>query len=62
MEEHETTFDWDPEKNRENLRKHGIRFETASLIFGDPWILSRKDLSHGEIEERFNASGKFRRE
>jgi uncharacterized DUF497 family protein len=48
-------FDWDPAKDSENLRKHGIRFETAKLVFEDPWIVSRKDLSHNESEERYNA-------
>jgi uncharacterized DUF497 family protein len=52
-------FVWDPAKNRENLRKHGICFETAELAFEDPWILSRKDLSHGEAEERYNALGEI---
>jgi uncharacterized DUF497 family protein len=48
-------FDWDPAKSRENLRKHGVRFETASLVFEDRWILSRKDSSHDDAEERYNA-------
>jgi uncharacterized DUF497 family protein len=52
-------FIWDPAKNRENLRKHGVRFETASLVFDDPWILSRKDLSHDDAEERYNAVGEI---
>jgi hypothetical protein len=52
-------FDWDPAKNRENLRKHGVGFETASLIFEDQWILSRKDLSHDDAEERYNALGEI---
>jgi hypothetical protein len=50
---------WDPAKSRENLRKHGVRFETASLVFDDPWILSRKDLSHDDAEERYNAIGEI---
>jgi uncharacterized DUF497 family protein len=54
-----SSFDWDPVKNRENLRKHGVRFETASLVFEDPWIMSRKDISHGEAEERYNALGEI---
>jgi uncharacterized protein len=52
-------FDWDPVKNRENLRKHGVRFETASLVFEDPWLLSRKDISHDDAEERHNALGEI---
>jgi len=59
MEERASRFEWDPVKNRENLRKHGVRFETASLIFEDPWILSRKDLSHDDEEERFDALGEI---
>jgi hypothetical protein len=52
-------FVWDPAKNRENLRKHGVRFETAKLVFEDQWILSRRDLSHDDAEERFNALGEI---
>ena len=54
-----SSFEWDPVKNRENLRKHGVRFETASLVFEDPWILSRKDSFHGGAEERYNALGEI---
>jgi len=59
MNEPISRCDWDPVKNRENLRKHGVRFETASLVFADPWILSRKDISHDDAEERFNALGEI---
>jgi uncharacterized DUF497 family protein len=52
-------FDWDPAKNRENRRKHGVGFETASLVFEDQWILSRKDLSHHDAEDRYNALGEI---
>jgi uncharacterized DUF497 family protein len=33
-------FEWDDEKNRQNLRKHEISFETAALVFDDPRVLS----------------------
>ena len=52
-------FDWDPAKNRENLRKHDVSFETAATAFEDQWILSRKDLSHDDAEERYNALGEI---
>ncbi len=29
-------FEWDERKNSTNLRKHGISFETARLVFDDP--------------------------
>jgi uncharacterized protein len=36
-------FTWDERKNRENQRKHGISFETASLVFDDPYQVSIQD-------------------
>jgi len=35
-------FEWDANKARSNLRKHGIRFEEA-VLFDDPRHLSRQD-------------------
>ena len=34
---------WTPEKNRTNQRDHGLSFETARLVFGDPLAVSRHD-------------------
>jgi uncharacterized DUF497 family protein len=59
MEEPANPFEWDPAKNRENHRKHGVSFETASQVFEDEWILSIKDASHENMEERFNALGEI---
>jgi uncharacterized DUF497 family protein len=36
-------FDWDQKKNRMNLAKHKVSFETAALIFDDPHCVSRFD-------------------
>lgn len=36
-------FAWDERKNRANQRKHGVSFETASLVFDDPDHLTRQD-------------------
>ena len=36
-------FAWDERKNRINKRKHGISFETAILVFDDPYHLTRQD-------------------
>jgi uncharacterized DUF497 family protein len=36
-------FDWDDRKNAINLRKHGIDFETATLVFDDPLQLPLMD-------------------
>jgi uncharacterized protein len=34
---------WDDAKNRENIRKHGLSFETAQYVFADPLALSQID-------------------
>jgi uncharacterized DUF497 family protein len=49
-------FEWDENKNRQNLLKHYVRFETAALIFDDPNMLAEKDPSSGD-EERWNTLG-----
>jgi uncharacterized protein (DUF4415 family) len=36
-------FTWDERKNRANQRKHGVSFETATLVFDDPYHLSTQD-------------------
>ena len=33
-------FVWDEEKNRRNFAKHKISFETAKLVFEDPFSIS----------------------
>ena len=32
------SFEWDEDKNRANLLKHGISFEEAELISGDRYF------------------------
>jgi uncharacterized DUF497 family protein len=34
---------WDPRKDAANRRKHGLSFDTAQLVFDDPFQLSRPD-------------------
>lgn len=36
-------FTWDERKNRSNKAKHGVSFETALMVFDDPYHLSRPD-------------------
>jgi len=38
-----TEFEWDVNKAKSNLRKHGIRFEDAVFVFDDPHHLSMQD-------------------
>lgn len=50
-------FEWDPKKDETNRMKHGIAFETAQLVFGDPLALSVPDSRHSEGEERWITVG-----
>lgn len=49
-------FEWDEAKNNSNRKKHGISFELASLVFQDPFVLSRLD-SRFDQEERWLSIG-----
>jgi len=40
------TFEWDSRKARSNLAKHGVAFERATTIFGDPRSLTIPDPEH----------------
>jgi uncharacterized DUF497 family protein len=51
-------FEWDPEKEENNFRDHGIHFETAKQIFTDWFRLERQDDS-STIEERWQTMGFF---
>jgi hypothetical protein len=50
-------FEWDPVKAEANQRKHGIGFEEAATIFGDPMSLTIADQQHSEAEPRFITVG-----
>ena len=45
-------FEWDEDKARRNLAKHGVSFEEASTIFSDPLELTIADPLHSEEEDR----------
>ena len=50
-------FEWDPDKARENLTKHGVDFAEASTVFGDPLEVTISDPEHSEGEARFLSLG-----
>jgi len=52
-----TCFDWDPDKDVENQRKHGVSFARAQYAFADPKRVIAKDITHSQIEERFYCFG-----
>ena len=51
------TFEWDDEKNKINLEKHGIDFETAMLVFNDLQRIQIYDMEHSTEEDRYNTIG-----
>ena len=50
-------FEWDPAKADLNLAKHGVAFDEASTVFGDPLATTVRDLFHSDDEERFLTTG-----
>ena len=45
-------FEWDPKKAVTNLKKHGVAFQEAATVFGDPLAITFQDPDHSEDEER----------
>ncbi|MBM3219947.1 MAG: BrnT family toxin [Candidatus Rokubacteria bacterium] len=55
-------FEWDPAKAATNRRKHGVTFDEASTVFGDPLALMIADPDHSEQEDRYVLVGASVRE
>lgn len=53
----ELRFEWDPSKDALNQEKHGVSFEEASSVFGDPFSTTIPDPDHSEDEFRFLTLG-----
>lgn len=50
-------FEWDREKARENLRKHGVSFDEATTIFYGPLSATFDDPDRSAGEQRFITVG-----
>ena len=50
-------FEWDPDKAARNLAKHGVSFQEAATVFGDPLAMTYGDPDHSEDEDRFLTFG-----
>ena len=50
-------FEWDPEKARQNRRKHRVSFEQGATVFRDPRAASLYDNAHSETEDRWVTLG-----
>jgi len=44
-------FCWDAEKERLNIRKHGVAFRQATEVFFDPFLVSEDASRKGEVRD-----------
>lgn len=51
-------FEWDENKNQENIVKHGVSFEEAQYAFADKYRVITEDYEHSTEEDRFYCIGK----
>ena len=47
------TFEWDDDKDQRNRQKHGVGFDEAKSVFGDPCGMTIADPEHSNDEDRF---------
>ncbi len=50
-------FEWDRDKARRNLRKHGVSFDEAVTVFYEPLSATFGDPDHSVGEQRFITIG-----
>jgi uncharacterized protein len=46
-------FEWDPKKATVNNHKHGVTFQEATRVFGDPLAITFADIDHSDDEQRY---------
>ncbi|MDR0909804.1 MAG: BrnT family toxin [Spirochaetaceae bacterium] len=46
-------FEWDEDKNRQNIAKHGIDFADAQYVFADSHYIDIYDVDHSDDEDRW---------
>ena len=50
-------FEWNPDKEQSNVRKHGVDFAEASTVFGDPFEYTISDPDHSIGKYRYLSLG-----
>ncbi len=50
-------FEWDPKKATSNVKKHGVTFQEAATIFGDPLAITFDDPDHSLRENQYITFG-----
>jgi uncharacterized DUF497 family protein len=51
-------FEWDAGKAEANVRKHGVVFDEATTVFGDPLAATIGDPDHSSTEVRLVTMGR----
>jgi hypothetical protein len=54
------SFEWDEDKARVNVEKHGISFEETQTVFDDPLYVDFHDPEHSYEEHRYIILGESR--
>jgi hypothetical protein len=52
-------FEWDTDKNRVNILKHGLSFSKAKSVFSDKKRIIMLDVDHSKLEKRYFCIGKI---
>ena len=50
-------LEWDEGKNKQNIKKHGVSFEDALLVFNDQSRITMFDEGHSSDEDRYYCIG-----
>ena len=56
------SFEWDENKAATNAKKHGVSFEEAISVFGDPLARTIHDPLHSNGEDRYVILGESQRQ
>jgi len=51
-------FEWDPVKDKANIKKHGVAFSDAALIFADANMMTLYDREHSQEEDLYLTLGR----
>ena len=50
-------FEYDEEKNKTNLKKHGLPLSVGARVFFDDYRVELDDIAHSDIEQRYDVIG-----
>ena len=57
MQVNKGMYEWDAEKEALNIKKHGLDFDTAILVFEDEDYIEWYDVENSQTEDRYNVLG-----